>query len=207
MTYVTSIRKSITIDLCHKVLESSMHDSPATTADNILTSLNLVLENTTTTGVDPYEELDQEELNEVALMPECDQLGEEEELTTLIVEDEPEAIDDDGLGIIRDESAVVSEDDSLPQSAEKFTRKKMHEFMLRDTWNIGNAKLKKMNVLYKRDERTKRLRKKARIRQCILNGIKDMIEQQSNIGIGEERGELSNWQRHTRNRQNNLNLK
>jgi hypothetical protein len=174
------------------VLESGIHDAPTTPADNILTSLNAVFENTTTTGVDPYEELDQEELNEVAAMTECDQLGEEEEMTTLNVEDEP---------------TVVDEDDSLPHSVEKFTKKKMHEYMLQDPWKIGKDKIKKMDVLYTRAERARRLEKKSRIRTCILNGIKDMIEQQSNIVVGEERGVLNNWQRHIRSRPNNLDLK
>ena len=130
-------------------------------------------------------------MRELAAMPECDLYRDEDELTTLIVEEEP---------------TVVNEDDSLPQSVEKITRKKMHGYMLLDPWKIGKEKLKKMDVLYTRGEKARRLEKKSRICKCILNGIKDMIEQQSNIVIDEERSELNNWQHHTRFRQNNLDL-
>ena len=102
-TYVTSIQKSITIELRRKVLESMIKDSPATSADDILTSLNLVLENALQNGVNPEEELDEEDTRELAAMPQCDLYGDEEELTMLIVEEEP---------------TVINEDDSLPQSVE-----------------------------------------------------------------------------------------
>ena len=110
-TYVTSIRKSITIELRRKVLESTIKDSPAITADDILTSLSLVLENALLKGVNPEEELDEEDVRELAAMPECDLYGDEEELTMLIVKEEP--------------TMVLNEDDSLPQLVEKFTKKKM----------------------------------------------------------------------------------
>ena len=67
------------------------------------------------------------------------------------------------------------------------------EYMLLDPWKIEKEKLKKMDVLYTRGERAHWSEKKSRICKCILNGIKDMIEQQSNIVIGEEWGELNNW--------------
>ena len=117
-------------------------------------------------------------MRELAAIPECDLYGDEEELTMLIVEEEP---------------TVVNEDDSLPQSVKKNTKKKMHEYMLLDPWKIGKEKLKKMDVLYTYRERDRPLEKKSRIRKYILNGIKDMTEQQSNIVIGEEWGELNNW--------------
>ena len=81
------------------MLENSIHDLPAIPADNILTSLSVVLDNVTTLGVDPDEELDQKKMNEVAAMTECDLSCEEEETTTLTAEEE---------------SAVVNGDESLP---------------------------------------------------------------------------------------------
>ena len=72
MTNDFSIRRRITVDTRRKVLESSMHDSPATTSNNILTSLNLILNNAPTTGFDPTKELDVSDLDELNAMIEFD---------------------------------------------------------------------------------------------------------------------------------------
>ena len=66
--------------------------------------ITLVLENALQNGVNPEEELDEKDMREFAAMPECDLYGDEEEATMLIV---------------GEESTVVNEDDSLPQSVEK----------------------------------------------------------------------------------------
>ena len=74
-TYVTSIRKLIKTELRRTVLEDAIHKSPLTSANNILTSLNLVLNNAPTNGVDPSEELDVAELAEVNAMVEFEGTG------------------------------------------------------------------------------------------------------------------------------------
>ena len=191
--YVTSIRKQISVDIRRTVLESSMHESPATTADDILTSLNLVLNNAKTTGVDPTEELDVADINEVNAMKEFDNFVEEEELPTVLA---PEDSTADG----------ENEDNCLPDSVEAFTKKKMQEYMLKDPWQIGHEKLKTMDVLFTRAERARRLEKKSRIRKCILNGIKDLVDQVAKIEVGQELDGINHCQQYTRGWRNNLNL-
>ena len=193
-TYVTSIRKQISVDICRTVLESSMHESPATTADDILTSLNLVLNNAKTTGVDPTEELDVADINEVNAMKEFDNFVEEEELPTVLA---PEDSTADG----------ENEDNCLPDSVEAFTKKKIHEYMLKDPWQIGHEKLKTMDVLFTWAERARRLEKKSRIRKCILNGIKDLVDQVTKIEVGQELDGINHCHQYTRGRRKKLNLK
>ena len=81
------------------MLEDSIHASPATSADNILTSLNLVLNNETTTGVNPAEELDVEELAEVNAMVEFEGDGHDEQMATPFVENDSAAVGTVSWGI------------------------------------------------------------------------------------------------------------
>ena len=104
MNYVVSIRKRITIDIRMKVLESNMHDCSATTADDILTSLNLVLNNAPATGVDPTEEMDIDDVNDLHSMVEFDDDGEDLEVI---------------MPTIADDAVATDEDDVLPDLAEK----------------------------------------------------------------------------------------
>ena len=69
--------------------------------------------------------------------------------------------------------------------------------MLKDPWEIGNEKLKKMNVLFTRTEISRRLEKKSCIRKCILNGIKDLVEQVSKIEVGQELDGINHCQQYT----------
>ena len=83
----------------------------------------------------------------------------------------------------------------------------MHEYMLEDPWNIVFEKLKTMNVLFTRAEKARRLKKKSRIRKCILNGIQDMVEKASTISVGQELNITNHCQQYTRSQRNNLGLK
>ena len=83
----------------------------------------------------------------------------------------------------------------------------MHKYMLQDPWKIGHEKLKTMDVLFTRAEKARRLEKKSRIRKCILNGIKDMMEKASTIKVGWEFDCTNHCQQYTRSRRNNLCLK
>ena len=47
-------------------------------------------------------------------------------------------------------AAGDDEDDWLPDAVDKLTKKKMHEYMLKDEWAIGNEKLAAMEVLFTR---------------------------------------------------------
>ena len=83
----------------------------------------------------------------------------------------------------------------------------MHDSMLKDPWMIGNERLLSINVLFTLSERACRLEKKSRIRKCILNGIKDMVEKASITEVGQELATTNHCQQYTRSRRNNLNLK
>ena len=119
-------------------------------------------------------------------------------MATPAVEDDTAAV---GTAAVGDE-----EDDWLPDSVEKLTKKKMHECMLKDPWAIGRDKLEKMDVLFTREERARRLEKKSRIRECILNGIKDLVENQFSTVVPPELEVTNHCQLYTRGRQNNLHL-
>ena len=82
----------------------------------------------------------------------------------------------------------------------------MHEYMLKDPWAIGKEKLAGMDVLFTRGERARLLEKKSRIRECILNGIKDMVENQTSIVVLPELDVTNHCQQYTRGRRNNLKL-
>ena len=195
---MTSIRNLIKTDLRRSMLEDSISANPATSADNILTSLNLVLNNDHITVMDSAEELDVEELAEVNAMVEFEGDGHDEQMATSFVENDSAAVGTVGVG--------DKEDDWLPDSVEKLTKKKMHEYMLKDPWAIGREKLDKMDVVFTREERARRLKKKSRIRECILNGIKDLVENQLAIVVPPELEVTNHCQQYTRGRRNNLNL-
>ena len=65
-------------------------------------------------------------------------------------------------------------------------KRKMHDYMMKDPWMIGNEKLLSMDVLFTRSERACRLEKKCRIHKYVLNGIKDMVEKASITEVGQE---------------------
>ena len=164
------------------------------TADDIITSLNLVLKNAPTTGDHPTEEMDNADVNELNTMIEFNNGGEDLEVTM-------PTIADDAVGTVSDE------DDFLPDLVEKLKKKKMHEYMLQDPQKIGHDKLKTMDVSFTRVEKACRLEKKSRIQKDILNGIKAMMENVSTIKVGQELNCTNHCEQYTRSRRNNLDLK
>ena len=73
-------------------------------------------------------------------------------------------------------------------------------------WEIGRAKLAEMDVIYTRAERGRRLKIKSRIRECILNGIKYLVEDKVAIVIALASDLINHSQQYTRRRRNNLKL-
>ena len=65
MTYVTSIRQYLTVNLERTVLENSMKSAPVTSADEILASLDTIYQETIDKeiGVSEEEELEEEDVN------------------------------------------------------------------------------------------------------------------------------------------------
>ena len=94
----------------------------------------------------------------------------------------------------------------MPDAVNALTKKKMHDDILKDPWEIGRAKLALMDVIYTRAERARRLEIKSRICECILNGIKYLVENKAAIVIAPELDVINHSQRYTRRCRNNLNL-
>ena len=63
------------------------------------------------------------------------------------------------------------------------------------------------DVIYDRGEVVRRMRKKIRLRKCILRGIGEMLSKDSVVDVGSELGLNNPCQKYTRSRPNNINLK
>ena len=82
--FVASIKDKVTVNLCRKVLERSIHDSPSTSCDDILASLDLVyVESINRAGLDPVVEtrLNKEDFEEIDI-PQADQTTKSSAKTT-----------------------------------------------------------------------------------------------------------------------------
>ena len=79
-TYLTSIKISIGINHHRGVLDSSIEDTPTTTANNILASLNSIFSNSQEgAGINPAndDELDIDDLDELGAVDECNWMNED----------------------------------------------------------------------------------------------------------------------------------
>lgn len=105
------------------------------------------------------------------------------------------------------EIVLVDEDEHRPQSAVSNTKKRKHTSISDDPWSSGFEQLSEKDVVYDRGEVVRRMRKKIRIRKCILCGIGEMLSKDSVVDVGSELGLFNPCQKYTRSRPNNLNLK
>ena len=81
---MVSIKDKVTVNLCRKVLERSIHDSPSTSCNDILGSLDLVyVESINRAGLDPVVEtrLNKEDFEEIDI-PQADQTTKSSAKTT-----------------------------------------------------------------------------------------------------------------------------
>ena len=114
--YVSSVGKDVTVELKREVLERSMKESPATTADQLLASVSVTYKETMEKeSVDPAEELDS---------------GDADELTS-----EEMAID-----------ATITTSKQSP-SPQKISKKKMHDLIGKDLYQIGREEFTKKGLL------------------------------------------------------------
>ena len=94
-----------------------------------------------------------------------------------------------------------------PDSVEDLSKKKVHDLMLKDPWAVGRKSFAKKDVLHFQANAARHRKKKAMIRLCILNGIREMTERVTQIVAGCEQLICMKRLDYTKSRRNNLGLK
>ena len=174
LEYVLSVKDRLSVDLTRETLERSMKESPSTSADGILSTLNQVFNKTTSlAGIDAIAD---GELNP-------------DDLPTTIAE----------ASELQEQEAEAENN-----GRDTVTNRKLHDNIFDDPWEKGHAKFAKKDVIRLRDSSAKRRKKKTQIRECIINAISADSENKSAVSVGTEMGGRPCWQRHIRARDCNL---
>ena len=83
----------------------------------------------------------------------------------------------------------------------------MHTLMVKNPRALGEKKFCEKDILYYRSERKRRLKKRSRVRRCILNAIEDLVSENKVVTVSVKMECVNKWHNYTRNRKNNLGLK
>ena len=168
--YVLSIKDRLSINLTRDTFERSMKQSPATSADGILSTLNQVFDKKGgSAGIDA--------LGDGELNP--------DEVPTVEERNDPS------------EDAANLENNTTPER-DRVIHRKLNDHMLDDPWKKGRDLFSKKDVVRIRDAATSRRKTKSQIRECIINAINADYQAKISVSVGVEMQGRPCWQKQIR---------
>ena len=103
------------------------------------------------------------------------------------------------------EAAEAAEAEAHSSQSEKISKKSVHKLMGEDIFPLGIAELNEKNIIETRKEQARRLKEKCRLRECLLNDIRQTGESRP-VEALEHVDRLQSWHRKLRSIPNSLGL-